>query len=423
MEDNKHNQIFFDPRNRRWPRIKGGFFILLFSLFILVIAFIVSIYLAPGINELPLAAVNHLKTINYHPIDKNKSKRKPAYLERTIKHNQHKNRLGFINQGTAHPLIMGFLVTDDDASFRSLVRNLYDIDMVIGDFLQLASADGDIKELDSDKQANARNYILKHRPQIKVIPKISNLKDNNWQPKMIAELLDSTAKQNRLIQTLLDYVNQHQFSGINLDFQELPTHNQKIFTEFLKRLTKIFHQHELIVSINLSGDNKTYNVKEIANIVDFIVLIAYNQHREDMGAGPIASMEWFEHSLALFGHLIPSSKLVIGLGNYGYDWEKQQKAGVESNFQDLMINSDLANAQIQFNPVSLNPTFAYLEDDSIAHNVWFLDAVTLFNQLAKSQSLQPYGYAVWRLGSEKINNMEVIQTRGYSRRTEKTWKH
>ena len=56
--------------------------------------------------------------------------------------------------------------------------------------------------------------------------------------------------------------------------------------------------------------------------------------------------------------------------------------------------------EIKFDPATRNSSFSYTEDDGKAHTVWFLDAVTAYNEIRAAQNYQPAGYALWRLGGE-----------------------
>lgn len=428
MDDQQKKPVFFDPQNKRWPRVKNSFYLILFSLFFLIVAFLVSVYLAPAVNELPLASVNHLKKIAYHPVNNQLAKHQPKYILRTPTRKGKRPPPINSNAKGVNPVTIGFLVNYDDASFRSLAKNINDIDIVIADFLHISSVDGDIVEDDPQKQSMIVNYLIKHRPQLKIIPLISNIKNENWQPQLIESFLASPTSQKKLIQSLLQYIQDHHFAGVNIDFEEIPEKSQKQLTAFIKELSTVFHQHNLTVSIDIVGGNEAYNIPQLTKWVDYIVLMAYDEHWEDSEAGPIASLSWFTHAVTKHLQLIPNKKLVIGLGNYGYDWIKNKKGAEEINFQDLMITSDLAQAPISFNQKSLNPTFDYLDEDNKPHSIWFLDAATVFNQLAITQAFHPYGYSIWRLGSEDptiwkllghkvgaedIKNIEQIST-GYA---------
>ena len=60
-----------------------------------------------------------------------------------------------------------------------------------------------------------------------------------------------------------------------------------------------------------------------------------------------------------------------------------------------------SESQIELDADSLNPHFAYDDEDAhVRHQVWFLDAVTVLNEMRAARALGLQTYALWRLGSE-----------------------
>lgn len=409
MDTNQHNPIFYDPKKKRWPRIKNSFLVIVFLLFILFFAFLVSIYLTPALNSLPLSPVNRLSAIKYHSLQNVSS----SYTQSIINKQDNSIKRIFsdivMNKSKFQPpLVIGFLVNYDEDSYISMVDNLDKIDIVTGEFLHLNSAKGDIVEDDPEKQKIVTNTIYNHDPEKKIIPLINNIKNEKWEAQTIAELLSSRENQQNLIQQLLNYVSDHHYAGINIDFENVPEKSRDHLTAFMYQLSRSFHQKNLTVSIDVIGNDPAYDLSALAKMVDYVVLMAYDEHWAEGNPGPIASLDWFANTLNHVLTEVPVTKLVIGLGNYGYDWKLNKHQADEISFQDLMLITDLASSKVVFDPTSLNATFSYLENGTVPHVVWFLDAVSLFNQLAVSQKLYPYGYSIWRLGSEDPSIWKLI---------------
>lgn len=60
-----------------------------------------------------------------------------------------------------------------------------------------------------------------------------------------------------------------------------------------------------------------------------------------------------------------------------------------------------SESQIELDGDSMNPHFAYDDEDAkVRHQVWFLDAVTVLNEMRAARALGLQTYALWRLGSE-----------------------
>src|SRR5262249_42745351 len=95
------------------------------------------------------------------------------------------------------------------------------------------------------------------------------------------------------------------------------------------------------------------------------------------------------------------------IGNYAYDWKEGGEPTVRT-FEEAIITASESSdpdekIQIRLDPVSLNPKFEWVElenEKERQHEVWMLDAVSAFNQVAVTRSLGARGVALWRLGSE-----------------------
>ncbi len=67
--------------------------------------------------------------------------------------------------------------------------------------------------------------------------------------------------------------------------------------------------------------------------------------------------------------------------------------------QEALLHAYESEADIDFDPASLNPYYSYMDESNRTHQVWFLDAVTGYNQLRASERLGVQGTALWRFGT------------------------
>jgi cellulose synthase/poly-beta-1,6-N-acetylglucosamine synthase-like glycosyltransferase/peptidoglycan/xylan/chitin deacetylase (PgdA/CDA1 family) len=135
----------------------------------------------------------------------------------------------------------------------------------------------------------------------------------------------------------------------------------------------------------------------------------YDEHYPSPGtAGPVASQDWFTENLAAAKKVIPQDKLISAIGNYGYDWVQKPRHGAlppdvkdtNVSVQDAWLAARDSEADLDFDGDSLNPHISYLDEHNLQHDIWFLDAVTAFNQMRAAQALGIRTFALWRLGSE-----------------------
>ena len=80
------------------------------------------------------------------------------------------------------------------------------------------------------------------------------------------------------------------------------------------------HKNSKTISVNVPLTNDLFDLKEISTIVDLIFLMAYDEHWASASPGPIASQDWFIDGVMSAIDGVPREKIVVTLGNYGYDW-------------------------------------------------------------------------------------------------------
>ncbi len=314
---------------------------------------------------------------------------------------------------TARSQLIGFYVNWDDTSYSSLEENIARLDKLIPEWLHLGDADGTIAVDDPNRQAQAVAYIKAHRPDLPIVPLINNFNDQSqdWDSARISKLLDNPSARAHVIQALLDFVRSHEFKGISIDFENVPTKSKANLTAFMHELYAQFHPLALEVSQSVPVDEPSFDYAALAQNSDYLILMVYDEHWSGEEAGPLASQHWFADSLRRRLAEVSPDQYVIALGNYGYDWSSDPPEGAERSFQGAVRTAELTGARITFDAASLNPTFDYTDENNVLHHVWYLDAVTAFNQMMEAQRLNPRGFALWRLGAEDPSIWQVFDRR------------
>jgi len=95
---------------------------------------------------------------------------------------------------------------------------------------------------------------------------------------------------------------------------------------------------------------------------------------------------------------VPADKLLIGIGQYGYEWSDTSESALELTFQDVMVLARDSHVMPTMDAGSLNPTFSWDDADSTSHIVWFLDGPTAYNQIRRALPTGVAGVGIWRLG-------------------------
>jgi len=309
------------------------------------------------------------------------------------------------------PLSVGFFVNWDESSYESLKRNLDHLDWVVAEWSHLQEG---ANPLAIDVHIPALNWIRLTRPEVRVLPMVQNVFNEKWQSDLLARSIADEPHRQNLIRALTSFVEDNKFAGLCVDFEEPPPAAQANLLTFMQELHTVFAAKNLLLVQAVPFDDAAWNYKAYAAATDYLILMAYDQHWTGSDAGPVAAQDWFEQKLIARMHDLEASKTIIALGNYGYNWNDANSNVDEVTFQEALISARESSTTPTFDPATRNPYFEYDEDDNSHHKVWFLDAVTAYNQMRAASGYKPAGFGIWRLGSEDPSVWSVLGTQNGS---------
>ncbi|NOT48488.1 MAG: polysaccharide deacetylase family protein, partial [Acidobacteria bacterium] len=423
--DEPKTPVFFDKKGRRSRNFKYSGLSIAVVLTVLLSVFIVSVLLNPF---LPLLRLKSFAVLPQRPDTGLQvptapivSRRDALLKQATEKVKAEKNRRierraekvlsteRLFNAGAPtpsaepaeHPVSIGFYVNWDDSSFTSLKRNIGSLDWLVPEWIRLSDDVNSPLLLDIDNKA--LDLIQQEKPAMPILPLLQNYKDEKWNSEILAKWIGTEEARRKLIDSLAVNVNRYKFGGITVDLEEVPASMQKELLMFVEELHSEFQRQNLKVAQAVPFDNPDWDYRDYAAATDFQMLMAYDQHWESGEAGPIAGQDWFEAVLKKRMAELSPAKTVVCFGNYGYKWQSGAQEAEDISFQQAVLTAreSLDNpGEIKFDPVSKNPHFSYSEDDGENYDIWFLDAVTAFNQIRAVRQYKVAGLALWRLGSE-----------------------
>ena len=425
--------VFYDPAGRRWRRVRRTWMALAVIVTSLAAIFIASVLVNPALpsfNVRPVASLPHTADIKPKALSvpANPSQQKAKRAREELQHALATTKRIVPGKRasetapvpppaipqpaipTSRPLSIGFYINWDESSLASLEKNLDHLDWVIAEWSHLRDGSNVENPLVTDVHVPALNFIRQTRPQVRIIPMVQNLIDEKWDSGLLARNIADEASRQRLISALTSFVEGNKFGGICVDFEEPPKDSQANLLVFIHELHDVFAPKGLTVLQTVPFDDPDWNYQDYAAASDYLILMAYDQHWAGSDAGPIASQPWFEQHLVSRMHQLDSAKTIIALGNYGYDWTDGVKEADEVTCQKALITAQESETKVLFDPDSRTPYFEYDEEDESHHRVWFLDAVTAYNQMRAASGYKPAGYAVWRLGSEDPSIWSILGT-------------
>ncbi len=294
------------------------------------------------------------------------------------------------------PLNMAFYVNWDEVSYPALKRALPKLDWVLPSWLAVT---GPNMALQTSMDQKVLKLVRRERPSVAILPVLQNADKGVWDGAGLQKLMADPDRRAALEKQLVQFIGAQKLQGVIVDFENIPPGAYNDVATFLRELSHQFEPNGWIVAQCAPYDDDSWPYTTFAKYIDYTVLMAYDEHDETSGAGAIAGQSWFEDTLDKRMKELPPSHTIIALGNYAYDWHGTGEAD-DLTFQDAVIAAKDSSARVDFDADTNNPRFSYIENDNVRHDVWFLDGVTVYNQIHSADIYQPAGYALWRLGSE-----------------------
>lgn len=307
--------------------------------------------------------------------------------------------------------LYAFYVNWGDEAYESLVAHADDIDVLVPMWYHLGS-NGKLTVGDPVEQAQVMALVKRENPDMKVMPLVNNYdkSSESWNAPAVAKLLRDPAKRVEIAKHIVETLDAAGFDGVNIDFESFTEDDREVLVAFMEELYPRAKKAGLTVSMDVIVGSKAYDHPRLAQNVDFMVPMMYDEHWKTSPAGPISSQPWFERTLQRFYEQVPPEKVVVGLGVYSYDYGKSGKRAASLTWQDAVTRAAAKDKVIELDTTQKNAHFTY-KDGSTTHNVWMLDAVSAFNQMAYAADTGARGYAFWRLGAEDPGLWKVIPER------------
>ncbi|MGH9492538.1 MAG: polysaccharide deacetylase family protein, partial [Terriglobales bacterium] len=406
--------VFYDPERKRWKHLRTFFDVTGISLTLLVGFFLFTLLREESLPALLLPEQKR----PYHAL-KEKERRRPAVRHANRRKTKDAPSLVALNSGEG--IRAAFYVQWDAGSFAALREYFPQIDLLFPEWLHVLSADGHLQAVSAKNKLfpvlnggavrpvddKVMPFLKAENAELEVFPLVNNFDPvrDLWMTE-VAGLLNNPAARTVFRRELAAFLGSDRYRGLTLDFEGFPFSAQPGYRALVAELSSDLHARGMKLYVALPAHNQDYDYAYVAARADGIILMDYDQHYPGGAAGPVAAQSWFTDNLGSALKVVPREKIIVAVGNYGYEWTSDPKhPGRVANartvpVQDAWLTARESEASPELDPDSLNPHYAYVDEAGARRDVWFLDAVTALNQMRAAQALGINTFALWRLGSE-----------------------
>jgi hypothetical protein len=261
-------QVFYDPLQARWRRIRRFVDAAALVFSALVIFFIYSALRSEPMPDLSwLTEKKPYHALKQSETDKAREKRRLATIARAGHRRQPSKHPSQLTLNSAQGVRAAYYVPWDSASFSSLREYARQIDLLFPTWLQVLGADGHLQAVDEETNnlfdviqgQRVRTVDTKVMPFLKsedtdmeVFPVVQNFDGTDFAPGIADFLNNPEARANFRRQIALFLASDH-YRGLMIDFESFPKRGQVGYVALLNELASDLHAKGMKRGFRLQG--------------------------------------------------------------------------------------------------------------------------------------------------------------------------
>ena len=293
--------------------------------------------------------------------------------------------------------------TDANAYFADATANMTGVNVISPTWFYLTDTSGNIASI-----ASADYVSQAHEKGLQVW----GLIDNFTQEVSTTETLSSTAARQNIISQLIQAAQDVGMDGINVDFESLSEDVGTHFLEFLRELSIECHKNNLVLSVdNPVPEDFTshYDRAEQGRVVDYVIIMGYDEHYVGSEAGSVASLPWVEQGIQDTLDEVPAERVINAIPFYTRLWRT-----TGGNVTSEAIGMDQAQQTIAENNVetywdkTTSQNYGKYDIDNSTYQIWLEDAQSVAEKVKLVSKYDLAGVSAWKLGFENNGIWQVI---------------
>jgi len=248
------------------------------------------------------------------------------------------------------------------------------------------------------------NYVAKaHAAGKKVFATLNNFDAG----KIDTKALFSAAKhRSALIENLVKDLKEKQVDGINVDIELLPESAARDYLEFMRELSIACRTEDLFLSVDCYvpfAYNAYYNIKELGEICDYVVIMCYDEHYAGSEeAGSVSSLSYVERGIDESAAKMDKNRVIIALPFYTRVWITDTNGKLRSEALSITKAKEWItekNVPLEWKE-DIGQYYGVIQDGNEKKEIWMEDEKSMEAKMSLLREKGIQGVAAWKLGQE-----------------------
>ncbi len=235
----------------------------------------------------------------------------------------------------------------------------------------------------------------------------------------LSQILGVTSTRTKLINSLVGTAIQFDLDGINIDFENVTKDNAPAYLEFLRELTLKAHINDLVVSVDnyVPADYNTfYDLEEQGRIVDYVIMMGYDEHYQGGGeSGSVSSLGFVEKGVKDMTAKVPKERVVAALPFFTRLWKEEKVKSKVKVTSPSAYGMSSAESLLRSNDITpewdekTGQYYGQYKADGATYKIWLEEETSLEKKLEVVKKQEVAGVAFWKLGFERAATWNTIE--------------
>ena len=294
---------------------------------------------------------------------------------------------------------------DANAALDSLLANTRGLNVIAPTWFALTDNQGNYESYAD------REYVQKaHDAGLQVWAVLDNF--NKGENVKSEVLFSRTSVRKKLIDNLMEDVETYDLDGINLDVEGIKPEAGPHYVQFIRELSVACRNNGIILSVdNYVPTDYTsfYNRAEQGRVVDYVIVMGYDEHYAGGDAGSVASLPYVKKGIEDTAAVVPKEKIVNAIPFYTRVWTLN---GDKTTSSALGISA--AKKWVEENQVELywqeelGQYYGELQTEEGLKQVWMEEEESIAKKMEVIRDADIAGVACWKLGFEPAEIWDIV---------------
>lgn len=294
---------------------------------------------------------------------------------------------------------------DSNAAFSEDMQDVTGVNVVSPTWFSISSNDGDLSSLASSEYVTAA-----HEKGMEVW----GLMDNFNAETDTTTVLGNTSSRENLEGQLITEALNNGMDGINIDIETLPEEASESYVQFMRELSVKCRNNNLVLSVDVPPPydfNTHYNRKALGEVVDYMMVMGYDEHYVGSEAGSVASLSYERNGITGTLESVSKDKIISGIPFYTRLW-KTNASGEVSSQAIGMDHADEILSQYKVTAAWSEETSQdyaeFTDEEGNFCQIWLENEKSIEEKMKLVQQYDLGGVAEWKLGFERAAIWNVI---------------